>query len=426
MKLGFFSMPIHPVGRNLAQTLNEDREFAILADKLGFSEGLFGEHLTDAAETVTSALIFIAWCLRETKTIRLGSGTVNLPNHHPAMVAGEVAMLDHMSEGRFIFGISPGGLMSDAEIFGNLERDRNAMLVESINMILDLWSKEPPYNLKGQFWNITVEKTMMKEIGQGYVHRPYQRPHPPIVVTAVAPFSKGVTEAAARGWDVISANFLLPQWVKTHWPNLVEGRKRIGETADVGSWRVAKSIFVADDLKTAERYATDPDGPYHAYYKFAGLQAGEGWAGEPVQEGSEGARTRRVTTEGVVRDLVIWGTPDKVADEILKLREQVGDFGTLYYAGHDWQNKQLAQRSMVLLAETGDAEGQRGDRRVGPSMHPTGGSFKRAVAHVCARPKASGRPLAETAQLHSVKSVRSRDQPSLMLPTAILPVRRSS
>ena len=48
---------------------------------------------------------------------------------------------------------------------------------------------------------------------------------------------------------------------------------------------------------------------------------------------------------------MIWGTPDKVADEILKLREEVGDFGTLYYAGHDWQDKQLAQRSMVLLAE---------------------------------------------------------------------------
>jgi alkanesulfonate monooxygenase SsuD/methylene tetrahydromethanopterin reductase-like flavin-dependent oxidoreductase (luciferase family) len=350
MKLGSFSMPIHPIDRPLVQTLNEDREYAILADKLGFSEALFGEHLTDAAETVTSALIFIAWCLRETKNIKLGAGTVNLPNHHPVMVAGEVAMLDHMSEGRFIMGISPGGLMSDAEIFGNLDKDRNAMLVESMNMILDLWSKDPPYNLKGQFWNISVERTMIPEIGQGFVHRPYQRPHPPIVVTAVAPFSKGVTEAAARGWDMISANFLQPEWVKTHWPNFVEGRQRIGQTADPSSWRVARSIFVADDMATARRYVTDPNGPYQAYYKSLVYKLVKGGRANLFKKDQK-APDSSVTTEGVVNDLVIWGTPEKVAEDILKLREQVGPFGTLYYAGHDWQNKHLAQRSMVLLAE---------------------------------------------------------------------------
>lgn len=350
MKLGSFAMPIHPVGRPLVETLNEDREFAILADKLGFTEALFGEHLTDAAETVTSSLIFIAWLLRETKNIKLGAGTLNLPNHHPVMVAGEVAMLDHMSEGRFIMGISPGGLMSDAEIFGNLDKDRNAMLVESINMILDLWSKEPPYNLKGKFWDISVERTMMKEIGQGYVHKPFQKPHPPIVVTAVAPFSKGVTEAAARGWDMISANFLLPQWVKTHWPNFVQGRERIGQKASPESWRVAKSVFVCDDLATAERYATGASGPYHQYYQSLVYKLVKGGRANLFKKDQK-APDSVVTTEQVVKDLVIWGTPDKVADEILKFREEIGPFGTLYYAGHDWQDKKLAQRSMVLLAE---------------------------------------------------------------------------
>ena len=68
----------------------------------------------------------------------------------------------------------------------------------------------------------------MPEIGQGFLPKPLQKPHPPIVVTAVAPFSKGVTEAAARGWDPISANFLMPQWVKSHWPKYVEGCERVG------------------------------------------------------------------------------------------------------------------------------------------------------------------------------------------------------
>ena len=92
------------------------------------------------------------------------------------------------------------------------------MLIEAINMVLEIWKRDPPYNLKGQYWNITTEHTAIPDIGQGYVPKPLQTPHPPIVVTAVAPFSKGVTEAAARGWDPISANFLMPEWVATHWP----------------------------------------------------------------------------------------------------------------------------------------------------------------------------------------------------------------
>jgi Luciferase-like monooxygenase len=231
MELGFFTMPIHPPGRNLAETLEEDRELVLLADALGFTEGYIGEHITDAAETITSALIFIAWLLRETKRIRLGTGTVNLPNHHPAMVAAEVAMVDHLAKGRFIFGISPGGLLSDAEVFGNLEQDRTAMFVEAINHILDIWANAPPYDLKGQFWTISTARTLIPELGQGVIAKPYQKPHPPIVVTAVAPFAKGVTAAAERGWDPISANFLQPRWVKTHWPNYVEGCAKGGRDA---------------------------------------------------------------------------------------------------------------------------------------------------------------------------------------------------
>ena len=82
-----------------------------------------------------------------------------------------------------------------------------------------LWTTDAPYDIKGQFWNLSTERTLIHEIGQGSVVKTYQQPHPPIVITAVEPFSGGVT-AAARGWEPISANFLLLQWVKSHWgPN---------------------------------------------------------------------------------------------------------------------------------------------------------------------------------------------------------------
>jgi alkanesulfonate monooxygenase SsuD/methylene tetrahydromethanopterin reductase-like flavin-dependent oxidoreductase (luciferase family) len=58
-----------------------------------------------------------------------------------------------------------------------------------------------------------------------------------------------------------------------------------------------------------------------------------------------------VTIDRVLDQLVIWGTPDKVADDLMALRAQVGDFGTLLYAGKDWVDPALARRSMVLLAE---------------------------------------------------------------------------
>ena len=78
-----------------------------------------------------------------------------MPNAHPVATASSIAMLDHMLDGRFIFGISPGGLLSDAEAFGNLDANRNDMFVEAINAVLEIWAREPPYDIKGKYWTIS-------------------------------------------------------------------------------------------------------------------------------------------------------------------------------------------------------------------------------------------------------------------------------
>jgi alkanesulfonate monooxygenase SsuD/methylene tetrahydromethanopterin reductase-like flavin-dependent oxidoreductase (luciferase family) len=350
MNLGFFTMPIHPLDKDWRQSLREDREAFILADELGFTEAYAGEHATDKAENITSCAMFLATLVDATKKIRLGTGTVNMPNSHPVAVASQIAMLDHLLDGRFNFGISPGGLLSDAEAFGNLDADRNAMFLECINHVLGIWSGEPPYNLKGKYWSVSIEKQLMLEIGQGLLPKPLQRPHPPIVVTVVAPFSKGVTEAAARGWEPISANFLMPPWVKSHWPKYVEGCERAGRPADSANWRVAKSIFVADDDATARGYATAENSPYRYYYsqlltKLVKNGRAELFKSRRDQPDSE------ITLDYVCDKLVIHGSPNKVVDQLLEFREQVGDFGTLLYAGKDWADRDLGRRSMVLMAE---------------------------------------------------------------------------
>src|SRR6188474_1044736 len=350
MNLGFFTMPIHPLDKDWRTSLREDREAFILADRLGFTEGYVGEHSTDRAENITSCAMFIASLIDATKTIKLGTGTINMPNSHPATIAAQIAMLDHMLDGRFIFGISPGGLLSDAEVYGNLDADRNAMFLEAINQVLAIWQSDPPYNLKGKYWSIGVEKHYLREIGQGFIPKPLQRPHPPIVVTAVAPFSKGVTEAAARGWDPISANFLMPAWVKSHWPKYVEGCERAGRPADTANWRVAKSVFVAKDAATAKAYATDPNGPYVYYYRSLFTKLKRGGRIELF-------KTRRdqpdeeVTLESICDQLIIHGTPDSVADQLLAFQDEIGPFGTLLYAGKDWKDRELGRRSMILMAE---------------------------------------------------------------------------
>ncbi len=350
MDLSFFTMPIHPLDKPISQSIAEDREAFLLADKLGYAEAYCGEHSTDQAEIVTSTVAFLASLAYETKSIRLGTGTVNLPNSHPARVAAEVAMLDHMLEGRLIFGISPGGLMSDAEVFGNLDRDRNAMFLECINMVLDIWAGEAPYNLKGEFYSVSTEKTMNADIGQGTIPKPLQAPHPPIVGTAVAPFSKGVTAMAARGWDPISANFLLPKWAASHWPNYVEGCEQGGRPADPKNWRVAKNICVAKDIETARAYACDPGSPYVYYYSQLLTKLLAGGRANLFKE-DQNMPDSEVTLEYVLDKLVIYGDPSSVADQVLEFREEVGDFGQLVYAGHDWTDLELGRQSMILMAE---------------------------------------------------------------------------
>jgi alkanesulfonate monooxygenase SsuD/methylene tetrahydromethanopterin reductase-like flavin-dependent oxidoreductase (luciferase family) len=349
MKLGFFTMPIHPVGRDWRQTLREDQEAFLLADELGYSEGYVGEHVTDLAENVTSCIVFLASLADRIKNMRLGTGTVNLPNSHPANVAAQIAMLDHMLDGRLNFGISPGGLLSDAEIFGNFDADRNAMFLEGIDTVLKLWAEDAPYDIDGKYWKITTARTLVTEIGQGIIAKPLQRPHPPIVVTAVGPFSKGVTAAAARGWDPISANFLMPKWVATHKKSYEDGCAMGGRPVDFAQWRVAKSVFVAADEDTARAYARGPGSPYVHYFNSLFTKLVKNGRSNLFKENPE-MSDQDLSLAHVLDRLVIYGTPDQVAEKLLAFHEEVGPFGTLLYAGHDWVNPDLAKKSMTLMA----------------------------------------------------------------------------
>lgn len=352
MRLGYFAMPMHPVHRPWIETLDEDREAVILCDKLGFYDAFIGEHLTDRVENITSSVIFLATLIHSTSQIKLATGTANLSQTHPTLIASHMAMFDHLAKGRFIFGISPGNLRADAEALGILEEDRGRMFAESIDVILEIWSREAPYNidLPNNRYKVSTAKSAALEIGLGYLSKPFQQPRPEIVGTVVAPYSKGVVLMGQRDFHPISANFLQAKWAKTHWANYAEGKQSVGLEADPQDWRVARTIFVADDEATAKRYGGgDPKSPYYFYYnqimtKFARMGRFGVFKDRIDQPDSE------ITLDYVLKNLVICGTVDSVVDQILAMRELIGDFGELVYAGMDWVDPVLGRRSMELMA----------------------------------------------------------------------------
>jgi alkanesulfonate monooxygenase SsuD/methylene tetrahydromethanopterin reductase-like flavin-dependent oxidoreductase (luciferase family) len=352
MKLGLFMMPLHPLHRDPAQTLQEDRETVIFADRLGYHDAFVGEHLTDKAENVTNSFIFLASLIHATKTIKLATGTSNLSQSHPVLIAAQAAMFDHLAHGRFIFGVSPGALLSDAEALGMINEDRNKIFAEAIDVILAIWERDPPYeiDLPGNRFKVTTAKTYVGDIGKGVMYKPFQKPRPEIVGTVVAPFSKGVIAMGERDFHPLSANFLLPHWLPSHWTNYAEGKRKAGKTADPADWRIARTIFVADDGKVAERYGKrDVNSPYRFYWRQLRVKLTIPKR-HIVFKTHEGQDDAELTDDYVVDRLVISGTVNKVVDQILQLREQAGDFGELVYAGMDWVDPQLARRSMELMA----------------------------------------------------------------------------
>ena len=352
MRLGMFMMPLHPAQRAPSVTLEEDRQAIMLADELGFHDAFVGEHLTEKSENVTNSFIFLATLIHSTRQIRLATGTSNLSHTHPTLVAAHAAMFDHLARGRFIFGISPGALASDAEALGMLDQDRNKLFAEAIDAILAIWERNAPYDIDfpGNRFKISTAKTSVPEIERGEMYKPYQLPRPEIVGTVVAPFSKGVIAMGERDFHPLSANFLLSKYLRSHWDNYSEGKRRAGQVADVADWRIARTIFVADDEATARRYAIeDAASPYRYYWslllkKMLLSKRAAIFKEDPAQDDAT------LDIEYMLERLVIWGTPSRVADRLLALREEAGDFGEIVYANMDWVDERLARRSIELMA----------------------------------------------------------------------------
>lgn len=351
MKLSLFAMPLHPTSKPYEEMLQENIEAFTLADQLGFAEAWCGEHYSTSTEPIPSPMMFYASLIAKTKHIKFCTGVTCLPHYHPAIIANHAAFFDHLSGGRFIFGIGPGGLQSDFELFETTDKDRGAMVRESISQILHLWSEDPPYNLQGKYWTTKIEDWAMPDVGLGKMVRPLQQPHPPIAVTGSSPYSGTLKGAGKNGWIPVSANFIGAWAVKSHWEVYAKAAAEAGRVADPSIWRVARSIYVADTDAEAEAFVKQRNGSFDHYFHYLYTLWDRG--------GIKGAyvphpdmKPEELDSHEILRDnYVIWGSPETVAEKILAFRDEVGDFGNLVMYSHDWADREKMKRSMHLMAE---------------------------------------------------------------------------
>ncbi len=353
MRLGLFMMPVHPPGRTLSDTLAEDTAKSLLADRLGFDELWMGEHFSAITEPFPSPLMFLAGLVPQTKNLTFGTAVINLPNHHPAIVAGEVAQFDHMCGGRFHLGIGPGGLASDHELFevGDGAK-RGRMFVEAIDHMIKIWAQDPPYDIEGEFWNVRIKKAIVPELGFGTMPKPLQQPHPPIHISIGSPDSSSARMAASRGWGIISGPNAPTYSIASHWKAYAETCAASGKPARGENWRVARNVIVAPtDAQAEERVfgAQTANRYFFTYLRTAVAKAGRLGTIKPRPEMSD----EEFTPDVLMAECAIHGSPKTVLDKLIAFRDRVGPFGTVLKMGVDWGGPSEAweREAMKLLAQ---------------------------------------------------------------------------
>jgi limonene 1,2-monooxygenase len=116
LQFGTFLAPHHPLGESPTTQFQRDLDFAEHLDRWGFDEFWCGEHHSSGWEMIASPEMFLAAAGQRTHRIRLGTGVVSLPYHHPLILADRIVML---SEGRVVADNSPAAAL-DPELLSKV------------------------------------------------------------------------------------------------------------------------------------------------------------------------------------------------------------------------------------------------------------------------------------------------------------------
>ncbi len=349
MKLGLFAMPSHPPERSLWDSTQWDLDMIQWADEMGFDEAWIGEHFTAPWEPIPAPDILIAQALQRTKQIKLAPGAHLLPYHHPAELAARVAYLDHLAQGRFMFGVGASGLPSDWEMFGvdGTTGQTRDMTRESLEIILKLWTEDAPWQYEGKYWTVNKGEGMFGML-KPHIY-PYQKPHPPIGIAGLSPGSETLKLAGEKGYIPLSLN-LSPEYLAGHWASVEEGAERAGRTADRNEWRLNREIFVAETDEEAIRWSAGSAMGRMMREYFIPLFGEFGLL--DLFKHDLSVADSDVTPEYLAKTSWVVGSVDTVVEKLEAMYESSGGFGGLLLFSFDYSEEPGPwKESMRLLSQ---------------------------------------------------------------------------
>jgi limonene 1,2-monooxygenase len=334
LRFGVFLAPFHRVGDNPTLALERDLELIGRLDALGYEEAWVGEHHSTGWETIASPELFLAVAAERTRHIRLGTGVVSLPYHHPLMVADRIVLLDHLTRGRVNFGVGPGGHITDALMLGIDPARLRPMMDEALGVIVRLMDDTEPLTHVSDWFEIHGAVLQL---------RPFQRPRPPIAVTSMES-PAGMVLAGKHGCGVLSLSVARagggPVDLREQWRIAEESAARHGTEVRRADWRLTVPIHLAPTRQEALDDAREGAAAYLLDY----AQATTGRP-SPVPGPRE-----RVIDQMVERGSWIVGTPDDCVEAIERLWELSGGFGALLAWAHEWAPREKVLQSYELLA----------------------------------------------------------------------------
>jgi limonene 1,2-monooxygenase len=332
LQFGTFLAPHHPVGENPTLQFQSDLDFAAHLDRLGFDEFWCGEHHSSGWEMIASPEMFLAAAGQRTHNIRLGTGVVSLPYHHPFNVAQRIVQLDHMTKGRAMFGTGPGALPSDAWTLGIdplVQRDRQD---EAMGVITRLLRGEDRFSHESDWFTLRDAQLQLL---------PVQENIPMATASTLSPsgmqlagkYGCGVLSIASNSTAGLAA---LP----TQWSFAEESAAKHGQTVDRRNWRVLLSFHIAETREEARRQSVDGLHRWHNEYNVWTL-------GRP---GAQHVDDKWALMDMMSSGGAVVGTPDDLVNAIRNLQEITGGFGVLLGFAHDWANRENTLRSWDLVA----------------------------------------------------------------------------
>ena len=333
MTFGVFLAPFHPTDENPTLAFERDLELLEWLDRLGYDEAFVGEHHSAGWETIACPEVFIAAAAQRTRRLRLGTGVVSIPYHHPFMVADRMVLLDHLTRGRVILGVGPGALATDAWMMGVDPARQREMMDEGLGVIRRLFTETEPFSVRSDWF----------ELNDGMLQlRPYQQPSIPLVVASVQT-PAGVTAAGKHGAGVLSLStprgLVRETSLAELWAIAEEAAEAHGQELRRGEWRLSIPVHLADGRAEAmEQVRRGHRRVTREYF--------EGTLGHPAPDVPDD----RLLEHVMERHGVIVGTPDDAIAAIDRLQEISGGFGGLLVRVEDWAPREALLRSYELLA----------------------------------------------------------------------------